>query len=213
MNGRLTAAVALGLSLAACRGQVSEQPPIVIIRNMHAQQKYKPQERSRYFQDGRTMRPIPAHTVSREEGAIDPEFESGLSAGTRNYLERIPQGVIAQLRHRTNDGRWLEGGEGAVARGRERFNIYCTPCHGMAGDGAGIVWARSVGGGYQYPRPATLHDDRVRHLPDGQLYATIRNGVRNMPGYASQIPTHDRWAIVAYVRALQLSQANAGATP
>ena len=63
------------------------------------------------------------------------------------------------------------------------------------------------------PQPANLHDDRIRHIPDGQLYATISNGVRNMPGYAAQIPVSDRWAIVSYVRALQLSQINTGATP
>jgi mono/diheme cytochrome c family protein len=159
------------------------------------------------------MRPIPAHTVSREQGQIEPEIESGLLPGTRTYIERIPQAAIANIRHRTNDGRWLEGMEGAVARGRERYNIYCSPCHGTVGDGLGIVYQRSRIAGYQYPQPTSLHDDRIRHVPDGQLYNTIRNGIRNMPGYAAQIPTYDRWAIVAYVRALQLSQANAGANP
>jgi mono/diheme cytochrome c family protein len=213
MRPNLFGMTVVGIALSACRGQVSELPPIVPIRNMHVQEKYRPQDRSAYYQDTRSMRPIPAHTVSREQGAIDPEVESGLSAGTRNYLDRIPQSALASIRHRTNDGRWIEGMEGAVARGRERYNIYCTPCHGSVGDGQGIIWARARISGYQYPQPASLHDDRVRHTPDGQLYATIRNGVRNMPGYAAQIPTHDRWAIVAYVRALQLSQANAGANP
>ncbi len=207
------AAVCLTGVISGCRGQVSENSPIVIIRNMHQQQKYKPQERSAYFQDTRTMRPVPTHTISQEEGVIDMDVESGLSAGTRTYLERIPTSVVTAARFRTNDARWIEGAEALLSRGRERFNIYCTPCHGTSGDGAGIVWARSQGGAYQYPRPATLHDDRVRHAPDGQIYSTIRNGVRNMPSYAAQIPTHDRWAIVAYVRALQLSQATAGATP
>ncbi|MFO0558595.1 MAG: cytochrome c [Polyangiales bacterium] len=209
----LAALVLAGAGMAACRGQVSEQSPILIIRDMHVQQKYRPQDVSAYYQDTRSMRPLPANTVSREQGAIDPEVESGLQAGTRNYVDRIPQAALASIRHRTNDGRWLEGMEGAVARGRERYNIYCAPCHGSVGDGQGIIWARSRISGYQYPQPASLHDDRIRHSPDGQLYATIRNGVRNMPGYASQIPTSDRWAIVAYVRALELSQANAGANP
>jgi hypothetical protein len=213
MRPNLFGMTVVAIALSACRGQVSELPPIVPIRNMHRQQKYRPQDSSEYFRDTRSMRPIPAHTVSRAQGAIDPEIESGLLAGTRTYVERIPQSAIANVRHRTNDGRWLEGMEGAVARGRERYNIYCTPCHGTAGDGMGVVYVRSRTGGYQYPQPASLHDDRIRHSSDGQLYATIRNGVRNMPGYAAQIPTHDRWAIVAYVRALQLSQANAGANP
>lgn len=210
---KLAAIAMLGASLSACRGQVSEQSPIVIIRDMHVQQKYRPQDRSAYYQDTRSMRPLPAHTVSRELGSIDPEVETGIVEGTRNYVDRIPQAALATIRHRTNDGRWIEGMEGAVARGRERYNIYCAPCHSPVGDGAGIIWARSRIAGYQYPQPASLHDERIRHSPDGQLYATIRNGVRNMPGYASQIPTSDRWAIVAYVRALELSQANAGANP
>ncbi|MBK6531429.1 MAG: cytochrome c [Deltaproteobacteria bacterium] len=78
------------------------------------------------------------------------------------------------------------------------------------------MWLRRQGPGgprYQYPQPTSLHDERIRHVPDGQLYATIANGVRNMPGYSAQIPVSDRWAIVSYVRALQLSQINTGATP
>ncbi len=212
-RSNLVALVLVGAGMAACRGQVSESSPIVPIRDMHRQQKYRPQDSSDYYQDHRSMRPIPANTVSREQGLIDPEVESGLAEGTRNYLDRIPQAALSMIRHRTNDGRWIEGMEGAVARGRERYGIYCAPCHGAVGDGQGIIWARSRTSGYQYPQPASLHDDRIRHSPDGQLYATIRNGVRNMPGYASQIPTSDRWAIVAYVRALELSQANAGANP
>ena len=79
-----------------------------------------------------------------------------------------------------------------------------------------MVWLRSIGRDgvrYQYPQPATLNIERIRQIPDGQLFATISNGVRNMPGYRAQVPVEDRWAIVAYVRALQLSQINTGATP
>jgi hypothetical protein len=79
-----------------------------------------------------------------------------------------------------------------VRRGQERYGIYCTPCHGGVGDGRGLVFLRSAAGptvrATQYPQPANLHDDRIRHIPDGQLYATIANGVRNMPGYSAQIP-------------------------
>ena len=92
---------------------------------------------------------------------------------------------------------------------RSRFGIYCAPCHGGAGDGRGQVWLRSQGGGvansYQYIQPTNLHDERLKHVPDGQLFATISNGIRNMPAYSAQIPVNDRWAIVAYVRALQVS--------
>jgi len=92
--------------------------------------------------------------------------------------------------------------EDHVARGRDRYDVFCTPCHGYAGDGDGMVPTR-VGGAI---RPPTLHDDRLRHVPDGQLFATITHGIRNMPMYAHSIPAEDRWAIVSYVRALQLSQ-------
>ena len=106
-----------------------------------------------------------------------------------------------------------------MSRGRQRFNIYCAPCHGATGDGRGIVWRRSQGGGvansYQYIQPTNLHDERLKHVPDGQLFATIANGIRNMPAYSSQVPVRDRWAIVAYVRALQVSGAGnpAGGAP
>ena len=119
---------------------------------------------------------------------------------------QIPGDVAAQF----------GGMDGLEHRGQERFNIYCTPCHGRTGDGQGMVVVRSRTSGYQFPLPPTFHQDRLRHAPDGQIFATITNGVRNMPSYASQIPVYDRWAIVSYLRALQLSQAQAsstGATP
>jgi mono/diheme cytochrome c family protein len=90
-----------------------------------------------------------------------------------------------------------------LSRGQERFGIYCVPCHGGLGDGQGMVPRVS---NVALIRPPTFHDDRLRHAPDGQIYATIRNGVRNMPSYRANIPVRDRWAIVAYVRALQVSQ-------
>jgi len=103
------------------------------------------------------------------------------------------------------------GLEKMLARGQERFTIYCTPCHGRTGDGKGMVVCKRdkltdpcESRGFA-PLPS-YEDPRLRHMPDGQLFATITHGARTMPAYGPQIPTADRWAIVSYVRALQLSQ-------
>jgi mono/diheme cytochrome c family protein len=193
-----TAAVLL---VSGCRGQTAEDPPVQIMRNMHHQQRYNPQSVSAFYHDRRTMRPVPEGTVPREEFFEDERVETGV--GDNGYVDTIPPAATEHF----------GGAEGLLARGRERFTIYCTPCHGQTGDGNGIVPVRALETkGYQYAAPPTWHADRVRHLPDGQIFATITNGVRNMPSYAAQIPIYDRWAIVSYVRALQLSQAQAGTT-
>ena len=86
-------------------------------------------------------------------------------------------------------------------RGQDRYGIYCTPCHDKTGSGDGMVVRHGL------VKPPTYHQDRLRHAPDGQIFATISNGIRNMPAYGPQIPVRDRWAVVSYVRALQISQA------
>jgi mono/diheme cytochrome c family protein len=97
--------------------------------------------------------------------------------------------------------------DATLARGQERFGIYCAPCHGLDGVGQGMVVKHGL------IQPPTYHQDRLRHIPDGQLFATIENGIRNMPAYGPQIPTFDRWAIVSYVRALQISQQGVAPPP
>ena len=180
------ASVALG-----CQGQHSTEPPIVPIRNMHEQPRFDAQERTPLFADHRTMRPPVEHTVAREM-ELEPVVDTGV-ADDGTYMLTIPEPVIEGA-----------GGMGAlVERGQERYGIFCVPCHGGLGDGNGMVPEVSQVGTI---RPPTFHDDRIRHMPDGQLYATVRNGIRNMPAYGSNIPVADRWAIVSYVRALQLSQ-------
>jgi mono/diheme cytochrome c family protein len=197
------------------------------LRNMFHQQRFNPQSDNWLFKDDRSMRPIVEGTVPYASGPTpwrraafamtgdpaqraahtDPFFENdranlGLEEDHRTYVPTIPSEVVQ-----------ASGGmSDLLARGRDRFGIYCTPCHGNAGDGQGTVFVRSLSAGYSFPQPASLHQDRLRQIPDGQLFATITNGVRNMPSYAAQIPVQDRWAIVAYVRALQLSQAAPGAT-
>jgi mono/diheme cytochrome c family protein len=209
------AAIAL-LSALGCRGQTSEEPPVALLRNMHQQQRYNPQARSRMFADGRTMRPPVEGTVPFGSLIDDARVATGREEDNSAYVPTVPEPVAAQAQYRDDEGRRHEGMDALVLRGHERFNIYCAPCHGRAGDGLGMVFLRSrrPSVGFPYPQPTSLHEARVRHMPDGQLFATVSNGVRNMPSYAAQIPVNDRWAIVAYVRALELSQApNDGAMP
>jgi mono/diheme cytochrome c family protein len=181
-----------GLAVAAvgCRSETSAQPPIMLERNMFQQQRYNPQARSKFFTDGRTMRKPVEHTQSRDY-ETNPEIVDGELADGSGYVLALPDPVLAQL----------GGLAGTIKRGQERYNIYCRPCHDATGSGHGTVIKRGMA------QPPTFHDDRVRHMPDGQLFATISRGVRNMPAYNYSIPVHDRWAIVSYVRALELSQA------
>ena len=222
MSRAIPIAAALAVFVVGCRGEVSADPPITPLRNMHFQQRYNSQARSPFFADHRTMRNPPEGTVARFPGGANVQYanftvgrdegfdDDAVTLGHENdspaYVMTIPDRVAQAA----------GGLDAMVRRGQQRYGIYCTPCHGGVGDGRGLVYLRSIGPDgprYQYPQPANLHDDRLRHIPDGQLYATISNGVRNMPGYSAQIPVSDRWAIVSYVRALQLSQINNGATP
>lgn len=179
-------------AVVACRGQTSDEPPITWIRNMYHQPKYEMQSYGAYYEDERAMRPPVDGTISRET-PIDPRVAHGRLEDDTGYVPTIPQEAIER-----NGGM-----QQMLARGQERFGIYCAVCHGFDGAGQGMVVKHG------FVMPPTYHQDRIRHMPDGQLYATIENGVRNMPAYGPQVPTYDRWAIVAYVRALQISQAKA----
>lgn len=201
----VTFAVALvALGAAGCRGEVSEDPPITLIRNMHNQPKYKAQAHSDYFADGRAMRPPVEGTLSQEAYLADDEVATGRTADGLDYVREVPKSVAASF----------GGVDPMVARGKERFGIYCAPCHGLVGDGDGVVaqrakLAENAGGARGFSGVASVHKPAILESADGKLYATVANGVRTMPGYAAQIPVNDRWAIVAYVRALQLSQLSA----
>ncbi len=188
--------LALASWMAGCTGMESTEPPVVGIRNMYNQPRYDTQERHPFFDDQRSMRPQVDGTVSREmEKGLDAA--TGLGAQDQAWIDEVPKRITQRL----------GGVEAAVKRGQDRFNIYCATCHGVSGDGKGMVSQRALALGASGLVAPTLHDDRLRHIPDGQLFATISNGVRNMPSYAHNIPVDDRWAIVHYVRALQLSQA------
>jgi mono/diheme cytochrome c family protein len=151
-------------------------------QDMHNQPRYKPMAASRFFADGLSARPAVEGTVPREHLRADEEFYTGKS-GT-NFVTTLPFPVTRQV----------------VERGQTRFDIYCSPCHGRLGDGEGMVVQRG------FRHPPSFHIDRLREAPVGQFFDTITNGFGAMASYASRIPPRDRWAIVAYVRALQLSQ-------
>lgn len=183
--------IAVLAGVLGCRGQTSTEPPIVPLRNMFDQDRYDPQGESEFFSDGRAMRQPVAGTIPRER-ELDPETAQGRLADDTGYVPEVPRAVVQRM-----------GGMSALLeRGQERYGIYCTPCHDGTGAGQGAVIQRA---NWQ-PAPPTFHQDRLRQMPDGQLFATISNGVRLMPSYSARIPVDDRWAIVSYVRALQLSQ-------
>ncbi|PQJ35720.1 quinol:cytochrome C oxidoreductase [Salinibacter sp. 10B] len=171
--------------LVGCRGRQSEAPPIHPHLSMDFQEKFGPQEYNPFFEDGAAMRKPPSGTVPRGYLRANSELHEGrLSNG--EYVEQIPVAVNREV----------------LERGQSQYNVYCAPCHGKSGDGNGII----MRGDYGYTPATSYHVDRLRQVTDGYLYDVITNGVRNMPPYAQQIPVRDRWAIVAYIRALQRSQ-------
>jgi mono/diheme cytochrome c family protein len=177
--------VVLGLALAAaaCRGQVSEDPPVIVpYDNMNIQPKQKAESPSHLFSDGRGMRPLEEGTVAVGQLHEDDARYRGKEGDA--YVARVP----------------IQVDEGTLERGQQRFNIYCTPCHDRTGSGHGTVVLHG------YPPPVDLSSERVRTMPDGQIFDTITHGARNMPAYGKQIPVDDRWAIVTWVRVIGHSQ-------
>jgi mono/diheme cytochrome c family protein len=186
LAGVSTGLVLLALLLpvvSGCQGRPSDKPPIHLVQDMDQQPRYDPQSESRFFADSLTMRPLVAGTVPRGGLKDDPEYYTGRDASGR-LITRIPATIDMV----------------ALKRGQKEYDIYCSPCHGRVGDGQGIMIR------YNYVPPPTFHDDRLRSIEDGHMFDVITNGIRNMPAYAHQIPVSDRWAIVAYLRALQRSQ-------
>ncbi len=180
LRGGLVLLVLFFFATGCARGCTGRRPPIHPVPDMDDQPKYQAQAASDFFYDGRTMRVPPAGTVARGSLAGGAAFDTG----------KLPDGSFVPAGPLTTD-------EKAAERGRERFGIYCTPCHDPRGTGLGILHQR---GGV----PTTsLHIERIRSAPDGQIFDTITNGVGLMPGYRWPIPPGDRWAIIAYVRKLQ----------
>ena len=151
-------------------------------QRMAVQPKYDPLEPSDFFADGMSARPRIPGTVARGE------------ASTVGYL------ATGKINGQDGDGFPFPVTIEVMNRGEERFNIFCSECHGKVGDGNGMIPSRG------YRRPPTYHSDILRAAKNGHFFDVITNGFGAMPSYASQVPVGDRWAIVAYIRALQLSQ-------
>ena len=179
----LALAVVTVMAVFGKRGHYFKQPPLEIFTDMDRQPKLRPQQLNLTFANGRTSQePIPG-TVARGEAYENNSVNTGHEAVGTNFIAAIPLPVTEQL----------------MARGQQRFNIYCQPCHGPQGDGNGIVKK------YGYATIRSLHEKIVVTQNDGEIFNTITHGKSTMFGYGSQVSIEDRWAIVAYVRALQRS--------
>jgi len=161
---------AAGLLAAGCR------------QDMHDQPRFKPYAKSDFFADRRSARPLVEGTIARGHLREDTVLHTGKADG--KPVDAFPFAVTAEV----------------MARGHERFDIFCAPCHGRTGAGDGMIVRRG------YRKPPTFHEDRLRQAAPGYTFDVITNGFGAMPDYAQQIPVRDRWAIVAYIKALQRSQ-------
>jgi cbb3-type cytochrome c oxidase subunit III len=153
--------------------------------DMHDQPRFKPLRISDFYADKRSSRPLVQGTVARGQLHDDTYFYTGMMNGEPGNMMPFP--VTREV----------------LDRGRERYNIYCSPCHSELGDGNGMIVQRG------YRRPPSYHIDRLRQAPVGHFFDVMTNGFGAMPDYASQVPPRDRWCIIAYIRALQLSQQSA----
>ena len=189
------AAILAVVGLLGFRGVHFRKPPIYIFPDMEWQLKLRPQKPNGFFASGLSSQLPVAGTIARGDalptaaGAVFPYEDSpvntGLLTGTTNYLENNPLAINAEL----------------LKRGQQRFTINCSPCHGQLADGNGIT--RKIGA---MAVVANLHDKRIVEMTDGELFYVMSNGRNLMRPYAANITVADRWAVVAYLRALQLSQ-------
>jgi mono/diheme cytochrome c family protein len=180
----LLACVAV-VSIAGLRGAKSRNSPWEIFPDMDRQLKLRPQTADNLSPDGRSSRQYVAGTIPRGARYQDTPANTGRQPGTTNFVATLPVPVTAAL----------------IERGRGRYNINCSPCHGAVGDGNGIT--KKIGA---MAVVASLHDPRIVQLPDGEIFHVIGYGKGLMGGYAANVETEDRWAIVAYVRALQFAR-------
>jgi mono/diheme cytochrome c family protein len=192
------------LALAGFRGAKSTRPPIEIFPDMDHQPKFQPQHPSTFFTDGRAARPPVEGTVPMgftlpgrylQAGARNASYDQTGFANANDYLHT---GRIGEM---YGDGLPVEVNEALLDRGQERYDINCAICHGRTGEGNGVVQKIA-----SWATVANLQDDRIRQQPDGQIYNTITHGKNTMGAYGPNIAVEDRWAIVAYLRALQKSQ-------
>ena len=175
--------------IVRARAVRSPETRIHLFPDMDSQPRFGPQQVNSLFADRRAARPPVAGTVAWGELEDDDHFHRGMIDG--EWATTFPMKIDAEV----------------LSRGRERYTIYCTPCHGLAGYGDGMVSRRAEE--LLEPTwvpPVSFHTDLIRERPVGHLFNTVSHGIRNMPAYGSQIVEGDRWAVVAYLRALQLSQ-------
>ncbi len=187
--------------ISRARSTKTTETRVHLFQDMDVQPRYGAQSTSEVFADGRAMRQPVAGTVAMGELYEDDHHNRGYAtakdAATGQWNVTYFAGFPAQV---TVDEKF-------ILRGRMQYDIFCAACHGKAGYGDGPIHLRVTelkeGG---WTQPTSLHLEAVRERPEGHLFNTITNGIRNMAGYGAQIPIDDRWAIVAYLRALQLSQ-------
>jgi mono/diheme cytochrome c family protein len=181
------------VGIAGKRGSLSRKPPLYMFPDMRRQLKLRPQQANDFFANGTSSQlPVPG-TIARGKpiqtanGMVYPYEDAavftGRVPGTTNFVENNPLTVNAQL----------------LKRGQQRFTIYCSPCHGQEADGNGITKKLGV-----MLTVANLHDKRIVELPDGEIFRVITDGRNTMGAYGPNVPVEDRWAIIAYLRAVQL---------
>ena len=176
----LVIAVPVLLALAGCSG-IQRDTPLQVWDDMKHQQKFRAQSPvDGIFTDGRSNRLLPEDTVARGHFRDDSPYNTGMQGDM--YVGKMPVPVTLEL----------------IQQGQTKFNIYCSPCHDQTGMGHGIVPTR-----VPVWQPSNLTEQRVVELADGDIFNVITNGRRTMPPYRFQVVTQDRWAIIAYVRALQ----------
>jgi len=184
-TSRIASLLFISLLLMSCRGQLSEKPPISPQQNMQFQDRFNAQEKNEFFENNMSMRPPVEGTIARGELRQNSMLYEGRDENGE-FVTEIPFEVTRSF----------------LYRGKERYDIFCTPCHGAIGDGQGIIMT----GQYGYVPAPSYHRQASYDMPDGQFYSAIAEGIRSMPAYNTQIKVEDRWAIVAYIRALQRSQ-------
>ena len=208
--------IVLTVSVMGFRGKVATRPPVEVFPDMDHQAKYKPQAESGFFADGRmaaeTLRVLASGILARNNTELNSAMQ--LLATVNQMYGSVPRGRSedadpdylraddAKYRGQNADGSFVRGfpveiNESYIRRGQDRYMIYCAPCHGALGDGNGITKS------YGMAVTPTYHDARLRDMPEGELYNTVANGKNTMLGYADKLSVSDRWAVVAYVRALQ----------
>lgn len=192
------AVILLIIALMGWRGMTSVRRPLMLIPDMDIQPRYDAQAESAFFADGRTMRPTPAGVVAF--GGLDYFSDAGSPRKNGDLLAEDDAFYRGKVGKTFVSKAPIEVDLPLLRRGRERFNIHCAVCHGATGFANGITTQYGLMGVPSY------HDTRIRTMPDGEIYNTITNGKNTMTAYGHQVAVRDRWAIVAYIRALQRSQ-------